>query len=271
MFSSESGNRRGQFPPYGVSDEVSAEAAQAQLGRILASAIFVRSERLRRFLQFTVQELVQGRAEQLKEYLIGVEVFDRDSGYDPVRDPIVRVEAHRLRSKLQKYYQTEGLEDHVLIEYPKGAYVPVFRIRGPSAVEADAMRSGASAVRCPSIAVLPFADLSPEKDQACLCCGIADALIAALTQLEALRVVSRTSAFQCGFPGLLSRHGFPRIPLIKRPRVLSLEWRSAVDTGLLTAPFRRTRFRGCLTLTSRALARKVKPGVAKQVDGKKQE
>jgi hypothetical protein len=81
---------------------------------------------LRRFLHFTVEQELKGEGDKLKEYQIGVEVFDRKESYDPRIDPIVRVEASRLRSKLKEYYSNEGREDPVLIEFPKGSYVPVF-------------------------------------------------------------------------------------------------------------------------------------------------
>ena len=72
-----------------------------------------RSERLARFLEFTVGESLAGHADQLKEFVVGVEVFDRKQDYDPRLDPIVRVEARRLRMKLRRYYETEGVEDRL--------------------------------------------------------------------------------------------------------------------------------------------------------------
>ena len=116
---------------------ISAGSVQAQLEKILASEVLVHSERLRRFLRFTVQEVLQGRAQQLKESLLGNEVYDRKHFYDPRADPIVRVEAHRLRSKIKEYYETEGRKDSVLIQLPKGSYVPVFRKRESEGPEGD--------------------------------------------------------------------------------------------------------------------------------------
>jgi len=105
---------------------VSADAIQLELRKILASETFSHSERLCRFLRFTVEEAVQGRGAKLKEYQIGVEVFDRKAAYDPRADPIVRVEAGRLRAKLEEYYRAEGRDDPVLISFRKGSYVPAF-------------------------------------------------------------------------------------------------------------------------------------------------
>lgn len=81
---------------------------RAQLTRILSSAGFVNSDRLCRFLQFTVDTKLAGRESEIKEYLIGKEVFDRDDSYDPRLDPIVRVEARRLRTRLEEYYSGPG-------------------------------------------------------------------------------------------------------------------------------------------------------------------
>src|SRR5258708_3542794 len=90
-----------------------ASAIRAQLSKIVASPGFVHAERLRRFLTLTVEMTLDGKQEQIKEFLIGREVFDRNGEYDPRLDPIVRVEARRLRSRLREYYEVEGLHDPV--------------------------------------------------------------------------------------------------------------------------------------------------------------
>ena len=109
-----------------TSTDVSTEAIRTQLELILASPGFVHSDRMARFLRFTVEQTIQGQADSLKETVLGMEVFDRTSSFDPRTDTIVRVEARRLRSKLKEYYETRGQHDAVLIEFPKGSYVPTF-------------------------------------------------------------------------------------------------------------------------------------------------
>src|SRR5205085_4706456 len=104
-------------------------AVRQQLEKILAHRLFSRSGRMARFLRLTVERALAGQADELKEYLIGVEVFDRKSTYDPRVDPIVRVEARRLRSKLKAYYEGDGRADSVLIEFPSGGYAPRIRHR----------------------------------------------------------------------------------------------------------------------------------------------
>jgi len=106
--------------------KVSEEAVRKALTRILGSPIFVQSDRLSRFLRFTVEATLAGDGSTLKEYLVGTEVYDRKPPYHPNADSIVRSEARRLRSKLKEYYESVGKDDPVLIYYRIGSYVPVF-------------------------------------------------------------------------------------------------------------------------------------------------
>jgi hypothetical protein len=109
--------------------EIAQEAIREELSRILESPIFVQSDRLGRFLRYTVETTLAGDAETLKEYLIGTEVYDRKPPYHPSVDSIVRSEARRLRSKLKEYYESVGINDSVFIYYRPGSYVPAFRRR----------------------------------------------------------------------------------------------------------------------------------------------
>src|ERR1700685_4302816 len=108
---------------------VPAAEIRSQLDLILRSRAFIQSHRIRRFLQFVVEESLLGQPHRLKEYLIGLEVFDRREAFDPRVDSIVRVEARRLRYKLDEYYRIEGREDAVRIVLRKGSYVPIFEYR----------------------------------------------------------------------------------------------------------------------------------------------
>ncbi|MCU1335582.1 MAG: repeat-containing protein [Bryobacterales bacterium] len=164
----------------------SPEQVRSQVEKVLASPIFVRSERISRFLRFAVEHALAGSP--TKEYLVGVEVFDRAADYDPRVDPIVRVEARRLRAKLKTYYGSEKDTDQVVIEFPKGAYTPIFRLRD---VTARPDPSGPTAM-----AVLPFANLSPASEDDYFSDGLAEELILLLTRVEGLRVVAWSSASQ---------------------------------------------------------------------------
>src|SRR5262245_13486205 len=97
----------------------------ATLDRVLRSPGFQRNERMSRFLRLLVERHVEGRDAELKESLIAIEVFGRKPDYDPKKDSIVRTEAARLRSRLAEYYSREGQSDPVVIDIPKGGYVPV--------------------------------------------------------------------------------------------------------------------------------------------------
>jgi hypothetical protein len=113
----------------GLGDEMQIDprAIREELARVLDSAIFAQSERLARFLRFTVETTLAGGAATLKEYLIGTEVYDRRPPYHPSVDSIVRSEARRLRNKLRQYYESAGKNDPVFIYYRTGSYVPAFR------------------------------------------------------------------------------------------------------------------------------------------------
>lgn len=102
----------------------------AQVERMTASAVFAKSPQLAAFLVFIVDAVLRGKGERLKGYTIGVEVLRRDINFDPQIDPIVRVEATRLRRAIERYYGGPGAADPVVIDLPRGGYVPRIRWRG---------------------------------------------------------------------------------------------------------------------------------------------
>src|SRR5689334_19333844 len=106
---------------------LSRTAVEAHLERILSSEAFAQSENLTRFLRSMVDRALSGKTDQIKEYLVGVEVFGRGENFDPKEDTIVRVQARNLRSKLRAYYETSAASDPILIDLPTGSYVPGFR------------------------------------------------------------------------------------------------------------------------------------------------
>jgi serine/threonine-protein kinase len=167
--------------------EVYPSAVRQQLERILAHSLFNRSERMGRFLRLAVERTLAGKAGELKEYLIGVEVFDRKATYDPRVDPIVRVEARRLRSKLKAYYESDGRADAVTIQFVAGSYAPQIQRRA----EAPPARVASG---CNTIAVLPFANLSPTAEHEYFSDGLTEELIHALTAVPGMRVVAWNSA-----------------------------------------------------------------------------
>lgn len=193
--------------------------------KILASPEFLRHERLSRFLRFVVEQQLAGRGAELKESLVGIEVFGRTPGFDPRQDSVVRTEAARLRGRLAKYYAGEGAVDPVVIELPKGGYAPQFRppeAAGEMAIPGlvgvrrrlgrrlwlTVMLSGVALVLAVSgwlwvrrrsapiaIAVLPLHNLSEDPANEYFSDGLTDELIRNLSTIEGLAVRSQTSSF----------------------------------------------------------------------------
>jgi adenylate cyclase len=163
---------------------------RAALEKILGSAGFRNSERMRRFLRVAVERTLAGASDQLKEFSLGHDVFDRGQGYDPRTDSIVRVEARRLRKKLRTYYEGEGLLDKVVIELHPGKYVPSFS-RGAVATAPE----GEKGLDPKTVAVLPFSNLSSDPEQNYFCDGISEDIIDALSSVSDLRVPGRGATF----------------------------------------------------------------------------
>jgi TolB-like protein len=208
-----------------ASDTASASTSDPELIRrelqnILAGKPFATAARSRRFLTYVTEKTLAGQHDEIKELIVGMEVFDRANDFDPRADTIVRVEAGKLRKRLQEYYETEGAGAKVRIEIPKGTYVPQFHRH-----EAPGPHSPVEAARWPrkyiaagllialilvaaaaywgtrtrptelSIAVLPFLNLSSDASNEYFADGLAEDLTDALARLGGLRVASRTSAF----------------------------------------------------------------------------
>ncbi len=192
---------------------------------------------MRRFLTFIVEARLTAdyRSEELKECLVGAAVFDRHADYDPKSDPIVRVEARRLRAKLEEYYNAAGHQDSVRIDLPKGSYVPVWHwqiepvaevrkapgrqtrrwVLGGIAVAlallllaavlgrsewqkraAARNRLAGTTLTIHSLAILPFRNLSGNPAQDYLVAGLTDEITTELAKIQNLKVISRTSSEQ---------------------------------------------------------------------------
>ena len=204
----------------------SGEEVRAELERLAASDSFRRAELSLRLLRHITNTALEGRGAELKEYTLGVSVFDRPDSFDPRIDPVVRLQVRRLRLKQAEYYQHEGADDAVIIDLPKGAYVPEFRFRRPSAAEIEApaestvkhpprlrlagagmilllvaavifsasFRNGPPAR--PSVAVLPFRDVSSHRELGYLADGFRDGLISTLVRTKGLEITARLSSGQ---------------------------------------------------------------------------
>jgi tetratricopeptide (TPR) repeat protein len=112
-------------------DTPKPDEIRAATERIIASDVLSRSPQLGAFLRFIVDAVLNGKGDRIKAYTIGVEVLRRDSKFDPQLDPIVRVEATRLRRAIERYYTGSGSDDPIIVDLPRGTYVPTFRRRDP--------------------------------------------------------------------------------------------------------------------------------------------
>lgn len=214
--------------PVGV--QPSPEEVRAQMRRILSDPALQVSPARREFLRFVVEEALAGRADGLKGFTIALAVFGRKEDFDPQSDPVVRVEARRLRRDLDSYYATAGRQDRVLISIPKGGYVPHFECRAaePATDAPPPPRAGsgrfllaavllvavllgslgwlgaamldfesdgseqmsASLPRGPKLAVLPFLSQGSDPEHAYFAQGMTDQIVTDLTRFEALFVFS---------------------------------------------------------------------------------
>ena len=202
-------------------DPPSAADIRAELAYVLAGAGFARNARMSRFLTFLVDRHLEGRDEELKESLIAYEVFGRRPDYDPKRDSIVRTEAARLRGRLAEHYADAGRHSSVILEIPKGGYVPVFRYRevpiDDAARPAAARRAQSHglfvAALCAAIvlggatwwslhgqhtpipiAVLPLTNLGHESSGDPFADGLTGELVRNLSVIDGLAVRSRASS-----------------------------------------------------------------------------
>ena len=170
-------------------------AIREELALLLKSKPLAASPTLRALLSFIVTRTLEGNAATLKEYSLGVEVFRRPASYDPRLDPVVRVQASNLRTKLRDYYAGSGAGDPVVIELPRGSYVPRFTAGHGNANEPH------RPIEPASIAVLPCADLSASRDHGPFCEGLTEEIINALGKLDGIKVVGRASVFRFKEPG----------------------------------------------------------------------
>ena len=176
------------------SSGLGSDAIRRQLDRILASPEFHATDKMRDFLRFVVEEKLAGRSHRIKGYTVAVEVFGRGEDFDASNDPIVRIQAGRLRRALERYYLVGGVGDPILIDIPKGRYVPRFSVRPPApahfAAHPHVSGAGDSAKTDGlSIAVLPFENLTGDSEQQVLSVGLTEELVTELTRFQDLAVI----------------------------------------------------------------------------------
>ena len=165
-----------------------------QVEKIVSDPLFGPGSRISRFLKYIVEETLNGAGDRLKAYAIALSVFDRDHSFDPQRDSIVRVQAKRLRVQLLLYYITTGRTDPVVIEIPKGSYVPKFSYRSISEINDGKASSRNTGINPPTsgvpvVAFYPCSRLYTADWHNEFCSGLMEELIIAFSRFREVAIV----------------------------------------------------------------------------------
>lgn len=159
-----------------------------QLERILKSRHFIHSGTISSFLKFIVHETLEERRESIKEYVIAVNVLSKPADFNPQLDPIVRINAGRLRRALDDYYREDGKLDSIIISLPKGSYVPMFNLQSKNG--STMIHKEFALHEKPVVAVLPFVNINPKSPHVFFADGLADHISTELTQYPELSIIS---------------------------------------------------------------------------------
>ena len=174
---------------------IDTKAIDEQLHRILSTSEFNATSRQKKFLQFVVEWYLEGRSDEIKGYTIATVVFGRKKEFNQATDPIVSVEAGRLRRALERYYLSAGREDPVRIDIPKGRYVPTFRFQ----VEKESTCSSPEiefdnvdiAYAWPSVLIRPFQNLSEDTGPKFIAEGLTVELAIEMARYQDIRVLMK--------------------------------------------------------------------------------
>lgn len=171
-------------------DPITPEMLAAELNRICESPAFRHSLRHQQFLRHLIACKLEGQLAALREIALGIDFFGRAaSTYDPKSDAVVRIEAGRLRQRLDRYYHGEGIDAPFEISLDKGSYLPQFRVRAPAAVTIGAQ---------PSIAVLPLSPATPASTDLEFSAALTDEIVQTLSRLPHVRVLGPDSSVAVG-------------------------------------------------------------------------
>lgn len=180
--------------PLDIRIEENQARVKDQLNRILSSKAFDQSPKMKQLLSFVVEQTLAGNGDRLKQFTIATEVFDRDADFDHQADPIVRIQAGRVRRTLETYYLTEGVNDPLVLSIPKGRYSPLFTPQVPQAARQSTtlaqMVGETNKSLNPTITVLPFLSLSDDAEKRFFAEGFGEELATELARFDMLKVVS---------------------------------------------------------------------------------
>jgi adenylate cyclase len=172
----------------------SREAIEKQRLRIQASPDFHATDQQREFFQFVVLETLAGRSHEIKGYTVATHVFGRSPDFDPTYDPIVSIQANKLRRALERYYLTAGKRDSLRIDIPKGTYVPTFHEQAGIETKDRAPISGKGSRKrfegsWPTVLVLPFQNVTGDLEMNYLGIGLATELAVEVARFQEIRVL----------------------------------------------------------------------------------
>lgn len=174
------------------SSEPAAQKVRLQLQRILASPEFRATQSQRAMLEFVVSETLAGKAHEIKGFTVATRVFGRNEDFDQATDPIVSIQANKLRRGLERYYLLAGRRDPVRMEIPKGTYVPRFTLQPPQTndipAKVEALKSE-SQDSWPAVLVHPLRNLSADPELDYLAVGLATELAVELSRYQEIRVL----------------------------------------------------------------------------------
>lgn len=163
-----------------------------QMERILISRDFTATKAQRSFFRFVVEKALAGETDEIKGYTVATQVFGRDQDFDQATDPIVSIQANKLRRALERYYLTSGSRDPIWIEIPKGAYVPLIKAQEPAEPAESGPLSEAEthsrAENWPTVLVRPFRNLTGDLEQDRIIAGLVNELSIELGRYQDLRV-----------------------------------------------------------------------------------
>jgi adenylate cyclase len=184
--STESGHANSDSP-------MSADRIQRQLERILASPAFRATDAQKAFLEYVVKKTLAGESEEIKGYTVATRVFGRREDFDQATDPIVSIQANKLRRALEHYYLTAGNKDPVRIEIPKGSYVPNFIEQIGDPLPSAQHGSEPDITRFedawPAVVIRPFQNLTGDPDLDYIAIGLATELATEITRFQDIRVL----------------------------------------------------------------------------------
>jgi len=179
--------------PYLPPENISTDSIRNQLQRILVSPEFTATESQQKFLKFVVLETLSGNSDEIKGFTVATRVFGRGDEFDQAIDPIVSIQANKLRRALERYYLVTGHSDPVYIDIPKGAYIPVFTEHSPSTPTtiSKVARAKTSVVEesWPTILIRSFLNLTGDASLDWLGLGFASELRMEMTRNKDIQVI----------------------------------------------------------------------------------